>query len=180
MDPYHLHQNYQFELHESLGLFPINICLSNCFSSIRNGTIIGLSKMKRIGNGTFDNEGAALLANFTLGIDNITIYSNITFNFGSFQLFNLPVQSNVGNIEIKLVLAIQGKTIKVNYLRIGRINQVKLRFHPQQNVPNETKNGFIDFLTDLILTYFNKFVRKILSRALFTIISTEIVYMQSS
>nr|XP_046913648.1 uncharacterized protein LOC124494514 isoform X2 [Dermatophagoides farinae] len=192
IEPYHLHRNYRLEIHQQLGLIPFDICLSSCHLIIRNGILHGLSRIQRVSNGSITNEAGTndLLAYFVVGIENAHLESILQFTIGQMEVFSRPTRSHIGSIRIKMKIATRKKgRLELISLRVRRIQNVRIRFTKTYNpLTNETIHGndddddderwLIDSLTNAIITYFNYYVRRVLSRALFEILIEEFKFMQ--
>ena len=191
IEPYHLHRNYRLEIHQQLGLIPFDICLSSCHLIIRNGILHGLSRIQRVSNGSITNEAGTndLLAYFVVGIENAHLESILQFTIGQMEVFSRPTRSHIGSIRIKMKIATRKKgRLELISLRVRRIQNVRIRFTKTYNpLTNETIHGnddddderwLIDSLTNAIITYFNYYVRRVLSRALYEILIEEFKFMQ--
>ncbi|XP_027195659.2 mite allergen Lep d 7-like [Dermatophagoides pteronyssinus] len=186
IEPYHLHRNYRLEIHQQLGLIPVDICLSSCYLIIRNGILNGLSRMQRTSNGAIVNEEGTndLIAYFVVGIENANLESILQFTIGHMEVFSRLTSSHIGLIRIKMKIASRKKGLELLSLRVRRIQNVRIRFSTKNETTvnndgdDDNERWLLDAMTNAIITYFNDHVRRVLSRALFEILSEEFKFMQ--
>jgi hypothetical protein len=156
LDPFHVPDS-DLKFSKKLGILTLS-----GEAKLTEGTITGLSHLKRSGESTIGTENNHFVAHIEVGDDNIKIHYKVDATFMNLFHPKLTLESEVGNIDIKAAIGVDadGKPV-LNELHIEELQHVKIYVHGLGLL-----DPLIDLIGDAFIEFFNPTARDLLSNLL--------------
>nr|AAQ54607.1 Gly d 7 [Glycyphagus domesticus] len=129
--------------------------------TIKNAEITGLSHIARNGDAKIDTANGGFAALLKLGDKNIRVKTDLIVNIGKILHPHLKLESEIGDIDMKLKLALVDGKPELDQSRLTNSSTFICRFTVwDHSIP------LVDVIADAFVKYFNPQARKLVTDAM--------------